>query len=184
MSRRYQLKTATAPERALNYEGLLNDQQIAVVEAGEGPVLVIAGAGSGKTRTLTWRVARLLADGVQPESILLLTFTNKAAREMLGRVAEVCRVDTRRLTGGTFHHVAHQVLRDHMDDLHRLSAILIERETIDKDQFERLLAGEPEEDVFREETPPAPIEEPTREPAKRPRPQPKPSGPRFPPSPG
>ena len=117
MSRRYQLKEATPPARALNYEGLLNDQQIAVVEAGDGPILVIAGAGSGKTRTLTWRVARLLADGVQPESILLLTFTNKAAREMLSRVAEVCRVDTRRLTGGTFHHVAHQVLREHGAEL-------------------------------------------------------------------
>src|SRR5512140_5340 len=117
MPRRYQLKTATAPERALNYEGLLNDQQIAVVEAGEGPILVIAGAGSGKTRTLTWRVARLLADGVQPEAILLLTFTNKAAREMLRRVEEVCRVDTRRIEGGTFHHVAHQVLREHAEHL-------------------------------------------------------------------
>jgi ATP-dependent DNA helicase UvrD/PcrA len=113
MSRRYQLKASAPPARALNYEGLLNDQQIAVVEAGEGPILVIAGAGSGKTRTLTWRVARLVADGVQPEAILLLTFTNKAAREMLRRVEEVCRVDTRRLTGGTFHHVAHQILREH-----------------------------------------------------------------------
>jgi DNA helicase-2/ATP-dependent DNA helicase PcrA len=117
MSRRYQLKTASAPARALNYEGLLNDQQIAVVEAGAGPILVIAGAGSGKTRTLTWRVARLLADGVQPEAILLLTFTNKAAREMLRRVEEVCRVETRRLAGGTFHHVAHQVLREHGGEL-------------------------------------------------------------------
>src|SRR5512133_2544551 len=108
MSRRYQLKTSTAPARALNYQGLLNDQQIAVVEAGDGPVLVIAGAGSGKTRTLTWRVARLLADGVPPEAILLLTFTNKAAREMLRRVEEVCQIDTRRIAGGTFHHVAHE----------------------------------------------------------------------------
>ncbi len=117
MSRRYQLKRAEPAERALNYQGLLNDQQIAVVEAGAGPILVIAGAGSGKTRTLTWRVARLLADGVAPESILLLTFTNKAAREMLRRVEEVCRVDTRRIQGGTFHHVAHQVLREHGGEL-------------------------------------------------------------------
>ncbi|MFO0581184.1 MAG: ATP-dependent helicase [Anaeromyxobacter sp.] len=113
MSRRYQLKPAAVPARALNYAGLLNEQQIAVVEAGGGPILVVAGAGSGKTRTLTWRVARLLAEGVQPEAILLLTFTNKAAREMLGRVEELCKVDSRRLTGGTFHHVAHQVLREH-----------------------------------------------------------------------
>jgi cell division protease FtsH len=71
------------------------------------------------------------------------------------------------------HSTAHQVLRDHMDDLHRLSAILIERETIDKDQFERLLAGESEADVFPEEAPPAPEPEPAQR-EKRPRPQPKP----------
>jgi len=117
MSRHYQLQPAAPPARALNYEGLLNDQQIAVVEAGPGPILVIAGAGSGKTRTLTWRVARLVADGVAPESILLLTFTNKAAREMLRRVEEVCRIDVRRITGGTFHHVAHQLLREHALEL-------------------------------------------------------------------
>jgi cell division protease FtsH len=72
------------------------------------------------------------------------------------------------------HAKAHQVLRDHIDELHKLSSILIERETIDKDQFERLLAGEPEEEVFREETPPAAEEPKKPEPAKRPRPQPKP----------
>ena len=118
MSRRYQLKPhAPSASKALNYEGLLNDQQIAVVEAGEGPLLVVAGAGSGKTRTLTWRVARLLHDGLAPESLLLLTFTNKAAREMLQRVEEVCRIDTRRIAGGTFHHVAHQLLREHCGEL-------------------------------------------------------------------
>lgn len=117
MPRRYELKPASVPSRALNYEGLLNDQQVAVVEAGNGPILVVAGAGSGKTRTLIWRVARLLADGAEPESILLLTFTNKAAREMLRRVEEVCRVDARRITGGTFHHVAHQILREHGGEL-------------------------------------------------------------------
>ncbi len=113
MSRRYQLESLARSRGALNYAGLLNDEQQEVVEAGEGPLLVIAGAGSGKTRTLTWRVARLLHEGVSPESILLLTFTNKAAKEMLRRVEEVARIDTRELWGGTFHHVAHRVLREH-----------------------------------------------------------------------
>ena len=72
------------------------------------------------------------------------------------------------------HDRATQVLRAHMDDLNRLSAILIERETIDKDQFERLLAGEPEEDVFREDQPPQAEEKPAEEPKRQPRPQPKP----------
>ncbi|HET9595121.1 MAG TPA: ATP-dependent helicase [Anaeromyxobacteraceae bacterium] len=113
MSRRYELKPAARARGALNHAGLLNDEQAAVVEAGDGPLLVIAGAGSGKTRTLTWRVARLLHDGVAPESLLLLTFTNKAAGEMLRRVEEVARIDTRQIWGGTFHHVAHRVLREH-----------------------------------------------------------------------
>jgi cell division protease FtsH len=72
------------------------------------------------------------------------------------------------------HTRAQQTLRDHMDELHQLSAILIERETIDKDQFERLLAGESADDVFREEEPPAAEEQPAEERAKKPRPQPKP----------
>ncbi len=113
MSRRYQLEPAARAKAALNYAGLLNDEQQAVVEAGGGPILVIAGAGSGKTRTLTWRVARLLHEGMSPEALLLLTFTNKAAREMLRRVEEVARVDTRQIWGGTFHHVAHRILREH-----------------------------------------------------------------------
>jgi cell division protease FtsH len=71
------------------------------------------------------------------------------------------------------HDLAVNVLRQHMDDLNRLSAILIERETIDKDQFERLLAGETEEDVFPEEVPPEP-ESPTEEPKRRPEPKPRP----------
>jgi DNA helicase-2/ATP-dependent DNA helicase PcrA len=118
MSRTYQLRPAArGGGSTLNYQGLLNEEQVAVVEAGEGPILVVAGAGSGKTRTLTWRVARLLHDGASPESILLLTFTNKAAKEMLRRVEEVARIDTRRITGGTFHHVAHQLLRQHGGEL-------------------------------------------------------------------
>ncbi|MGE6760032.1 ATP-dependent helicase [Corallococcus interemptor] len=104
-----------APARRLDLDGALNDEQRAAVEAGEGPVLVIAGAGSGKTRTLTYRVARMLERGVPPSSLLLLTFTNKAAREMIRRVEELAGgfADVGSLLGGTFHHAAHVLLRQH-----------------------------------------------------------------------
>ncbi|WP_426751933.1 ATP-dependent helicase [Myxococcus sp. Y35] len=103
------------PSLRIDYAALLNEEQLRAVEAGAGPVLVIAGAGSGKTRTLTFRVARLLERGVPPEGILLLTFTNKAAREMTRRVEELAgaSVDVRRILGGTFHHAAHVLLRQY-----------------------------------------------------------------------
>ena len=97
MSRVYQLKPAARSEAPFDPGGLLNEEQRAVVEAGGGPLLVIAGAGSGKTRTLTWRVAKLLRDGLPPDGLLLLTFPNRAAREMLQRVQEVARLDTRQI---------------------------------------------------------------------------------------
>ncbi len=99
--------------RSIDYARELNPQQLEVVNAGEGPLLVIAGAGSGKTRTLTYRVARLLESGVRPSEILLLTFTNKAAREMLRRVDQLLPGEERRVTGGTFHSVGNMVLRRH-----------------------------------------------------------------------
>jgi len=102
---------AGIPAGKIDYARELNEQQLQVVHAGEGPLLVIAGAGSGKTRTLTYRVARLLESGVSPQQILLLTFTNKAAREMLHRVETLVHGDIRRITGGTFHHVGNLVLR-------------------------------------------------------------------------
>jgi len=95
----------------IDYEKDLNSEQYRVVTAEGGPILVIAGAGSGKTRTLTYRVTRLIDTGTPPERILLATFTNKAAREMLGRVELLSGVDVRRLWGGTFHHIANRVLR-------------------------------------------------------------------------
>src|SRR6185295_5711975 len=109
----YVLKPATPAAFSIDYRKELNEQQLEVVSAGPGPLLVIAGAGSGKTRTLTYRVARLLESGVQPSQILLLTFTNKAAREMLHRVSTLIPGDERRITGGTFHHVGNLVLRRH-----------------------------------------------------------------------
>ena len=85
--------------------------QLEAVMTLQGPLLVIAGAGSGKTRTLTYRVARLVETGVDPEAILLLTFTRKASQEMLERAAALSDSRCTRVSGGTFHSLAHRVLR-------------------------------------------------------------------------
>jgi len=97
----------------IDYEKELNPEQLSVVLEEGGPLLVIAGAGSGKTRTLTYRVARLVECGVPPERILLATFTNKAARSMLSRVESLIGREIGGLWGGTFHHCAHRTLRAH-----------------------------------------------------------------------
>jgi DNA helicase-2/ATP-dependent DNA helicase PcrA len=97
----------------IDYAKELNEQQLAAVTAPPGPALVIAGAGSGKTRTLTFRVAYLLEQGVPPEKILLLTFTNKAAREMMRRVNDILGQDLSSLWGGTFHSIGNRILRKH-----------------------------------------------------------------------
>src|SRR5438093_11788109 len=112
--RRYALKTSAPPRKGLvDYDRDLSDEQRAVALCDPQPTLVVAGAGSGKTRALTYRVAHLLESGTPPEKILLLTFTNKSAREMMARVAALCRIETRKVWGGTFHHVAHALLREH-----------------------------------------------------------------------
>ncbi len=97
----------------IDFRAQLNDEQFAAVTAPAGPLLVLAGAGSGKTRTLTYRVAFLLSQGVRPGEILLLTFTNKAAKEMLHRVHELTGVEPGRFWGGTFHSIGHRALRMH-----------------------------------------------------------------------
>jgi DNA helicase-2/ATP-dependent DNA helicase PcrA len=114
MSRDYVLHPAHSPvELRIDYAHELNEQQHAAVTAPPGPSLVIAGAGSGKTRTLTYRVAWLLEQGIPPERLLLLTFTNKAAREMMRRVAELLGRELPTLWGGTFHSIGNRVLRLH-----------------------------------------------------------------------
>src|SRR5436189_1532075 len=114
MSRHYTLQRApTSTSIHIDYAAELNGQQFAAVTAPPGPLLVIAGAGSGKTRTLTYRVAYLLENGIDPRNILLLTFTNKAARQMLDRVANLLPVDASGLWGGTFHSVGNRILRRH-----------------------------------------------------------------------
>ncbi len=114
MSRDYILQPFHAEVRLqLDYARELNEQQYAAVTAPPGPALVIAGAGSGKTRTLTYRVAFLLENGIPPERILLLTFTNKAAREMMRRVADLLGQELAALWGGTFHSIGNRILRQH-----------------------------------------------------------------------
>src|SRR5271154_2270012 len=101
----------------IDYARELNPQQLAAVTAPPVPALVIAGAGSGKTRTLTYRVAYLLEQGIPPDRILLLTFTNKAAGEMMRRVSDLIGTELRTLWGGTFHSIGARVLRSHADAL-------------------------------------------------------------------
>lgn len=89
----------------------LNPAQLAAATHRDGPLLIIAGAGTGKTRTLVYRVAHLIERGVEPERILLLTFTRRAAQEMLGRVERLVGRAGRKVQGGTFHATAHRFLR-------------------------------------------------------------------------
>lgn len=114
MSRDYVLQPFHAEVHLqIDYARELNEQQCAAVTAPPGPALVIAGAGSGKTRTLTYRVAYLLEQGIPPDRILLLTFTNKAAGEMMRRVADLLGHELASLWGGTFHSIGNRILRQH-----------------------------------------------------------------------
>src|SRR3989339_141678 len=124
---------------AIDYEKELNKEQLQVVKEGDGPCLVLAGAGSGKTRVITYRVAYLLEKGISPENILLVTFTNKAADEMKKRLVQLMaatvipaqeresrqfnRILDSQFVGndksgnlpwsGTFHHIAYRILKQY-----------------------------------------------------------------------
>src|SRR5260370_33461897 len=114
MSRQYTLQRAPASTAIhIDYAAELNEQQLLAVTAPPGPELIIAGAGSGKTRSLTYRVAYLLENGSDPRNILLLTLTNKAARQMLERVANLLPMDASGIWGGTFHSIGNRMLRRH-----------------------------------------------------------------------
>ena len=123
------------------YENVLNSAQLEAVMTLDGPILVIAGAGSGKTRTLVYRVARLVETGVPPESILLLTFTRKAAGEMLERAAGLADERCEHVSGGTFHSLAHRVLRNNAPLLgfHRSFTVL---DRADMEEVVQSLVGE------------------------------------------
>src|SRR5688572_12870804 len=114
MSHEYVLQPFQSDDHLqIDYARELNEQQCAAVTAEPGPALVIAGAGSGKTRTLTYRVAYLLEQGIPAVRILLLTFTNKASGEMMRRVADLLGQELASLWGGTFHSIGNRILRQH-----------------------------------------------------------------------
>ena len=111
--KKYVLKKRSAVKTnyKVDYENDLNEAQLSAVTSKQGAILVIAGAGSGKTKTLTYRVARLIEDGINPENILLLTFTRKAASEMLSRASLVLDERCEKVAGGTFHSFSNIILR-------------------------------------------------------------------------
>ena len=124
----------------IDYEKELNEEQYAVVVHPGGPMLVLAGAGTGKTRTVTYRVSRLVESGVRQENILLLTFTNKAAAEMMRRAESLIGRNIRGLWGGTFHRIGNMVLRRHCKLLgYKDGFSILDRED-SKDLFDICLA--------------------------------------------
>ncbi|NLF23397.1 MAG: ATP-dependent helicase [Lentisphaerae bacterium] len=138
-----------------DYASILNPEQLAAATAGEGPLLVLAAAGTGKTQTLVYRVAFLVEQGLPPDSILLLTFTNKAAREMLERARRVAGDAVGDVWSGTFHHVCNRLLRRHAPLLGFRHAFIIAdrddtRKLIDDCMKELKLGGKdfPKKDVL------------------------------------
>ncbi len=139
----------------IDFRAALNDEQFAAVTAEPGPLLVLAGAGSGKTRTLTYRVAYLLSKGVKPGEILLLTFTNKAAKEMLHRVQDLTGIEPGRFWGGTFHSIGNRALRMFGESIDLPKNFTI----LDADESETLLKQAVEakdKTFFKEKTNPRP----------------------------
>jgi DNA helicase-2/ATP-dependent DNA helicase PcrA len=139
----------------VDFRAQLNADQFAAVTAEPGQLLVLAGAGSGKTRTLTYRVAWLLSQGVRPGEILLLTFTNKAAKEMLHRVQDLTGIEPRRFWGGTFHSMGHRALRMFGESIGLAKSFTI----LDAEEAERLLKQVVESQdrtFFKEKTRPKP----------------------------
>ena len=142
MARQYSLESAGGPPSGIDYAAELNEQQFAAVTAAPGASLVIAGAGSGKTRTLTYRVAWLLEQGVPARNILLLTFTNKAAHEMIDRVGQLLPNGAEGFWGGTFHSVGNRILRRHAERIGFRPAFSIMDREDQEDMIESVVARE------------------------------------------
>jgi DNA helicase-2/ATP-dependent DNA helicase PcrA len=119
----------------LNYKAELNEEQARIVEGADGFSLVLAGAGSGKTRTLTYRVAYLLEQGVHPDNILLMTFTNKASKEMVQRVNDLLGFNHAPKWAGTFHSIGNKILRRYATALGYTTSFAILDQKDSKDLF-------------------------------------------------
>lgn len=150
MAKEYVLKQRSAESHSqIDYKKELNEQQYQAVTAPPGPALILAGAGSGKTRTLTYRVAYLLDQGLRPDQILLLTFTNKAAKEMLERVSALVETTVQGLWGGTFHSVGSRMLRRHADRMgYGKDYTILDRD--DSVQLIKTIAGESKSKAVKE----------------------------------
>src|SRR5437588_10984753 len=109
--RKITLKHSLPARLAKHFDEDLNDSQRGAVSAPDGYNLILAGPGSGKTRVITYRVAYLIARGVPSESILLVTFTRRAAREMVSRLETLIGPQAAKVWAGTFHHIGNRLLR-------------------------------------------------------------------------
>ena len=107
----YDRSTEIKSPQSRDFAQELNPEQYAAATFGNGPLLIVAGAGTGKTRTLVYRVAHLIEAGINPERILLLTFTRRAAQEMLARAVQLVGGASRQVHGGKLHVNAHRQLR-------------------------------------------------------------------------
>jgi DNA helicase II / ATP-dependent DNA helicase PcrA len=121
----------------VDFQKKLNKEQLRVVYEGEGPCLVLSGPGSGKTRTLVYRTVYLLEKGISPSSVMLLTFTKKAAKEMLFRIKKISSCNPEEIYGGTFHHVANIFLRKYGEKIGYASNFVI----IDEDDSKKIISG-------------------------------------------
>ena len=138
MAREYKLqRSKPISASGIDYEKELNAEQFQAVTSAPGKALVIAGAGSGKTRTLTYRVSWLLDRGENARNILLLTFTNKAAREMVERVRSLVPGDVSDLWAGTFHSICNRILRRHAEEIGFTKSFSI----MDRDDQKSLMSG-------------------------------------------
>ncbi|MCF7845266.1 MAG: ATP-dependent helicase [Candidatus Pacebacteria bacterium] len=121
----------------VDFKKKLNKEQLKVVYEGDGPCLVLSGPGSGKTRTLVYRTVYLLEKGFSPSSIMLLTFTKKAAKEMLFRIKTMACCDSEKIYGGTFHHVANIFLRRYGEEVGYSSNFVI----VDEEDAKTIISG-------------------------------------------